>query len=219
RNIPNYEMIRNDYDMKPTKPCLDGEARYEDHPINWNPENGWFDDHDARQAAYWGVFAGAFGHTYGCHDIWQFFEIGREPISYARTPWKAALNLPGASQMQHLRSLIESFPMLNRIPDQSMIANDVGKGAEHIQATRGADCSYALVYIPTGREVALSLNRFFKNRLVAYWYNPRTGVAETMGELDNAPRKTFIPPSSGPKEDWVLVLIDKDAERETRFPS
>ncbi|MEM2929866.1 MAG: glycoside hydrolase family 140 protein [Thermoproteota archaeon] len=219
RNIPNYEMIRNDYDMKPTKPCLDGEARYEDHPINWNPENGWFDDHDARQAAYWGVFAGAFGHTYGCHDIWQFFEIGREPISYARTPWKAALNLPGASQMQHLRSLIESFPMLNRIPDQSMIANDVGKGAEHIQATRGADCSYALVYIPTGREVALSLNRFFKNRLVAYWYNPRTGVAETMGELDNAPRKTFTPPSSGPKEDWVLVLIDKDAERETRFPS
>lgn len=65
RNVANYEMIEHDYAREPIKPCLDGEARYEDHPINWDPKNGWFDDHDVRQAAYWAVFAGAFGHAYG----------------------------------------------------------------------------------------------------------------------------------------------------------
>ncbi len=99
RNIPNCEMIESDYNLKPSKPCLDGEARYEDHPINWNPENKWFDEHDVRQAAYWSVFTGAFGRTYGCHNIWQFFEKRREPISHARTPWKKVLKtgwlLPG----------------------------------------------------------------------------------------------------------------------------
>ena len=217
RNIPNYEMIEHDYSLKPSKPCLDGEARYEDHPINWKPENGWFDDHDARQAAYWSVFAGAFGHAYGCHDVWQFYEEGCEPVSHARTPWRNALSLPGAFQMQYLKNLLESFPMLVRIPDQLIILNDAGGGAEHAQATRGADGSYALVYIPTGREVSIALNRVFKNGVAAYWYNPRTGRSEALGELDNS-EKAFKPPSKGPKEDWVLVLISRDAERETLFP-
>ena len=72
RNIANDEMIDRDYLRKPVKPVLDGELRYENHPVNWNPDNGYFDDFDVRQGMYWSVFAGAFGVTYGCHDVWQF---------------------------------------------------------------------------------------------------------------------------------------------------
>lgn len=218
RNFPNYRMIERDYGLTPSKPCLDGEARYEDHPVNWDPENGWFDDHDVRQAAYWSVFAGSFGHTYGCQPIWQFFDKGREPVSHVRRTWKEALNLPGSSQMRHLKSLLESFPMLIRIPDQPIVLSDVSEDAEHVQATQGADDSYALVYIPTGRETVLSLNRFFKNRIIAYWYDPRKGGSELIRELDDVREETFIPPSNGPKEDWVLVLIEKNTEHEIRFP-
>ena len=56
--------------------------------INWQPEIlGWFNDADVRQAAYWDLFTGGFGHTYGCHAIWQMLAPGREPVGYARNYW------------------------------------------------------------------------------------------------------------------------------------
>ena len=54
-------------------------------PDQLDAQNGYFNDFDVRKQAYWSVFAGAFGYTYGCHDIWQFFQPGREPISHAAT--------------------------------------------------------------------------------------------------------------------------------------
>jgi hypothetical protein len=110
REIRNDLMVAKDYALVPIKPVIDGEPRYEDHPVNWKPdENGWFDDTDVRQAAYWAVFAGAAGHTYGCHDIWQFFSPKRPPVAFARTEWQVAMNLPGATQMGHLRRLMEGL--------------------------------------------------------------------------------------------------------------
>ena len=58
RDIPNYEAIARNYARSPAKPTIDGEPRYEDHPINWDPKNGWFDAYDVRQAAYWSMLAG-----------------------------------------------------------------------------------------------------------------------------------------------------------------
>ena len=45
-NIDNYAMIGKDYGLYPVKPTFDGEPRYEDYPINFNPQNGYFDDFD-----------------------------------------------------------------------------------------------------------------------------------------------------------------------------
>ena len=85
-DAPNYRFVEADRRLRPAKPVLDGEPRYEDHPIDWKPENGWFGAADVRQAAYWAVLAGAAGHTYGNHNIWQMWQPGRAPISSARTP-------------------------------------------------------------------------------------------------------------------------------------
>jgi hypothetical protein len=58
RDSANYDLVARDYNLTPTKPTLDGEIRYEDHPVNFDPKNGWFDEYDVRQAAWWGVLAG-----------------------------------------------------------------------------------------------------------------------------------------------------------------
>ena len=34
---------------------------------------------DVRQAAYWALLSGAAGHVYGNHNVWQFWQPGREP--------------------------------------------------------------------------------------------------------------------------------------------
>jgi hypothetical protein len=68
--------VEHDYALKPAKPTLDGEGRYEG--INLFLGSGTaqkFDDFDNRQSAYWSVLAGACGHTYGNNAIWQMYTL------------------------------------------------------------------------------------------------------------------------------------------------
>jgi len=204
----NYDMIARDYRRRPAKPVIDGEPGYEDHPSRFNPKYGWLSARDVRRFAYCAVFAGAAGHTYGCHDIWQFWQPGRRVITYVRTPWKKALQLPGAGQMQHLRRLIESRPMLARIPDQSLIEGDARRTTERIQATRGSDGSYAFVYIAAGTPVTIRTEKFSGRRLKAWWFDPRNGTSREIGTFARPKTRLFTPPSSGKGNDWVLVLDD-----------
>jgi len=209
KHLPNHEIVTHDYHLDPTKPCLDGEPRYEDHAVNWKPlELGWFDDYDARQAAYWALFAGAFGHTYGCHPIWQFLEITRAPVGWARRCWREALDLPGASQMRHARALIESRPILSRVPDQSLLV-EAKTGAEHRRACRGD--GYALVYLPQGGTVELNLASLSAEQIRAWWFDPRTGLTNDAGTFCHSDRMRFTAPWQGPCADWVLVLDDVTA--------
>ena len=210
KHHPNYEIVQRDYNLLPTKPCIDGEPRYEDHGVNWKPlELGWFDDYDARQAAYWAVFAGAFGHTYGCHPVWQFFCDRYAPVTFARRNWRQALDLPGAFHMQHLRRLIESRPQLTRVPDQSLLV-EAKTGPEHRRACRGA--GYVFVYLPQGGPVFLNLQTLSDPVVRAWWYDPRTGDARDLGVSPRSNRMSFTAPWAGPCSDWVLVIDSPTAD-------
>jgi len=204
----NYNKVSADYGRKPTKPCIDGEPRYEDHPVNWKPDNGWFGDFDVRQGAYWALFAGAFGHTYGCHDIWQMYVLGRSPISSARNNWYDVLDLPGAWDVMYVRNLMQSRPFLSRVPDQSLIAGSPGGGGEHIQATRGD--GYAFIYLPYGQNVTVAMGKVSGEKVKAWWFDPRTGDAKQIGAFDNKGTREFDPPGEKARgNDWVLVLDDE----------
>lgn len=208
---PNYKMVSADYSLTPVKPTMDGEPRYEDHPVDWDPENGWFNDFDVRQAAYWGVFAGGFGITYGCHNIWQMYEPGLEPVSSACHAWHKTLNLPGAWNMLHIRNLMESRPFLTRIPDQSLIAAGPDSGAGYIQATRGKH--YTLIYIPAGDRITVNLGKISGQKIKAWWFDPRSGKAEAIGTFQNRGTRMFDPPGEQDRSnDWVLVLDDASAK-------
>lgn len=87
RDAANYQFTTRDRELTPPKPTLDGEARYEDHPVDWKPEKGWFDAADVRQAAYWSMLAGAYGHTYGNHDICM---LGQNSSSLSLTIYSTA---------------------------------------------------------------------------------------------------------------------------------
>jgi len=209
RNYPNYMMIIYDYLRLPAKPCLDAEPRYEEHAVNWKPEeNGIFDDYDVRQAAYWSVFAGACGHTYGAHPVWQMADKKRDPVGFVKLTWIEALTLPGASQMIHLKNLMLSRPYLDRVPDQSLLTSPK-VGDEHICATRGKN--YILTYLPRGGIVEINASTISHSQVNAWWYNPRTGAAEFIGNMDNNSLLSFTSPLSGRFFDWVLVLDDPES--------
>jgi hypothetical protein len=210
KHLPNYEIISRDFCLEPPKPCLDGEPRYEDHGVNWRPQDlGWFDDYDVRQAAYWGVFAGAFGHTYGCHPVWQFCGERYAPITFARRGWREALDLPGAAQMRYVRKLIESRPMLSRFPDQSILI-DEKSGPSHRRACRGD--GYAFIYLPQGGPVEVKLETFQSPKIRSWWYDPRTGNALDLGAVPRRKIMEFESPWSGPCSDWILVIDNAAAD-------
>ena len=68
----NWRFVERSMAMEPMKPVIDGEPVYEEIPHGLHDENELlWKDYDVRRYAYWSVFAGAFGHTYGHNSIMQ----------------------------------------------------------------------------------------------------------------------------------------------------
>ncbi|MBA4853563.1 glycoside hydrolase family 140 protein [Emticicia sp. BO119] len=207
RDTPIYDNIKGSYDRAVVKPVIDGEPIYEDHPVCFNANDlGTSNAYDVRKYAYLDLFAGAFGHTYGCHDIWQMYSPNREAVNGPHTYWQQALELPGAKQMQHARRLIESRPFLDRVPDQSLIVENNQAPSERIQATRGKD--YAFIYSAAGKPFTVNLGKISGSQLNAYWFDPRNGKVQGINKVDNKGSQKFSPPRSGYGQDWILVLDD-----------
>jgi Protein of unknown function (DUF4038)/Putative collagen-binding domain of a collagenase len=207
RDVAIYDKIRAAYDLKPVKPVMDGEPIYEDHPVCFNVKDlGTSSAYDVRKYAYLDLFSGAHGHTYGCHDIWQFYSPKNEPVNGPHYFWQDALELPGANQMIYVRRLMESHPLTERVPDQSVIREASFSPAERIQATRGND--FLMVYTAAGKPFTVLSTKIRSARLRAYWYDPRNGKTTDIELKAAGSNQQFTPPSSGYGQDWVLVIDD-----------
>jgi hypothetical protein len=204
---PNYRTTRVGYLLDPVKPVLDGEPRYEDIPVGFDRNMGWFDAFDVRQAAYWSMLAGAFGHTYGNNNIWQMWAPERNPILSARTPWYEALDHAGATHMGYMRRLFDSRPFLDLVPDQAVLAGPAQTGGAHIRAARDRDGRTLIAYTPYGHDVPLWLGMMQGEEATAHWFNPRTAEVESIGTFDATGARTFDPPGAPSRgNDWVLVV-------------
>ena len=91
---PNYKDMLENYQLKPTKPTIDGEPRYEDIPHDYNPSNERMTDFDVRQAQYWALFSGAFGIVYGNNNVWQMYDSKYTTWIGADIFWYDALDRP-----------------------------------------------------------------------------------------------------------------------------
>ena len=209
-DVAVWNWIARDWNMTPTKPTLDSEPNYEDHPVNpwptWDPANGYFSDYDVRKQTYRSVFSGACGVTYGHHSIWQFWSPREEKINHADRYWTEALDRPGAFQVGYLKKLIESRPFLHRIPDQTIIEKGQGEKGEYICAFRDSIGSYIMVYIPVGKTVTLKTSCIHFEHLNAWWVNPRTPEVLSIGLIENKVNIEFTTPTLGFEKDWVLVI-------------
>ena len=197
--------------LTPLKPVLDGEPIYEDipqglHDVN---ETRW-KDYDVRRYAYWSVFAGSFGHTYGHNSIMQFVRPGVNSAYGAETPWWDALKDPGFGQMKYLRNLMLAFPYFERIPDQSVISGVNGERYDRAIATRGND--YLMVYNYSGRPMEIDLTKISGDKKDAWWYNPSDGTLEYIGEFGN--NKTKFQHDSGymSGNDRILIAVDSSKD-------
>ncbi len=189
----------------PTKPVLDGEPSYENIPqgLHRADEPLW-NDKDIRRYAYWSVFNGSCGHTYGHNNIMQFIRPGLPGAYFAdgvKKPWYVAIDDPGRKQMKYLKRLMLSFPYFDRVSDPSLIIGN-GERYDRIIATRGND--YALAYNHTGRDMKMDLSKLSGKEKNIWTMDPTDGSLTYIGKTHDKIYR-YDPE---PGKDIVLIAID-----------
>ncbi len=213
RSQKEYNFVLESKKTSPARPVIEAEARYENSLDRfWEPgEHEWMDDSDVRLTAYWTMLAGAAGYTYGCHDIWQMYTTGREPVASARTDWKEALHLPGSQQMLYLKKLLLAFPWQKLVYDPTLILNKNLQDEQYIVSAMGKDRDFIIAYTPWGRPVQLNLPAMKYAQIEAFWYNPRSSKSVRIGNYNSNETPVFTPWAKGRGSDFVLIVKDKKA--------
>jgi hypothetical protein len=204
----NWRYVQVDYNKTPIKPTLDAEPSYEKIPYGLHDiKLPKWTDADVRRYGYWSVFAGASGYTYGNNDVMQMHNPKDKAIGAygSRGYWYNSINDPGAQQMVYLKKLMLSRPYLERVPDQSLIADGQGVKYNRLIATRGKN--YAFVYTYTGRDMDINTMSLQGSKIKASWYNPRNGIITAIGTFNKSKITKFNPPGEPANgNDWVLIL-------------
>lgn len=203
----NWRYVLEAHAATPSRPVLDAEPAYENTPqgLHKDTEPYWTGA-DSRRYAYWSVFAGAAGHTFGENSVRQvYIPAEKKPASGAKGFIMERLDSEGAGQMHHLKNLILSRPFAGRVNDQSLTAGDEGEKYDRVLVTRGD--GFVLAYTYTGRTFTLQLRALGVAAFKGWWFNPRTGEATPAGSHRGTAAATFDPPGApAPGNDWVLVL-------------
>jgi hypothetical protein len=224
-DLDNYNLILADYNRAPAKPVVDGETRYEDSYERFSRNQlvgRRVTAHQVRKAAYNAMLSGALGHTYGCRDVWYFHVPTPEPPAKdVKTHWRRAMDFPGAWQMGIMRELFTRYPWHELIPEQEgrlALPWNAPAGA-YTPAAIARDGRYALVYFPEATAVGIDTSALSPpaspsgatsstaaRRLVARWFDPRTGAYQWDRRIDSSGVYRFVPPISHGDPDFVLIL-------------
>ena len=203
----NWTYVDMSFEKKPLRPVIDGEPSYEDIPQGLHDflAPRWM-DYDVRRYAYWAVFAGAFGHTYGHNSVMQFIRPGLGASFGAEKPWWEAMKDPGYNQMKYLKRLMLAFPFTEGTGDQSIIAGQNGERYDRVIATRGND--YMLVYNYSGKPMKIDLTKISGAKKNVWWMNPADGKLTYLGEYDSKVTEFTYDAAYLRGSDRVLIAVD-----------
>lgn len=203
----NWRYVEADLSKRPLKPTIDGEPSYEQILQGLHDkEQPYWQAWDTRRYAYWSVFAGAFGHTFGDNAIIQFqqMDINKEGAFGVWQDWREALHNIGCMQMGHLKKLMESVEYQNGRSAQELVVDGDGEAYERIAVFAGVD--YIFCYDYSGHPFALSLETY-DGEYDIYWMDPVTGIFSYAGIAKGKKEHQFVPVKRlEGHSDWVLVL-------------
>ena len=203
----NWKYVDRDLSYDIVKPTLDAEPSYEGIPQGLhNPRNPYWEEWDVRRYAYWSVFAGAAGHTYGSNSIMQLYDDFSKPGAYGvRELWQDAMHHPGCAQLKYLKDLMESVDFINGKADDSLLLFGQKERYHRIAVFAGED--YILCYDYMGDEFLLDLRRFQNMELDAWWMDPRNNSLSYITTIKGQEKWLASPVARKEKaNDWVLIL-------------
>lgn len=142
-------------------------------------ESAYENEHGAtgqrlRMQAWQSVLMGAAGQIFGNNPIWHFDGPGLYATPFT---WEEALDSDGARSMTHLGALMNALAWWRMQPDLggSLLVDGFGSRAERAVAALADDGSFAVVYLPTRRDIVIDLGRLAGPHVAARWYDPADG--------------------------------------------
>lgn len=202
----NWRYVNRDlaYDIK--KPTVDGEPSYEQIPQGLHNSNEpYWQACDVRRYAYWSVFAGAMGHTYGNNAIMQFYKGIGEGSYGVKESYSVAMHHEGSSQMRILKEIVESVDYQNGQSAEELLVCGQKEKYERVSVFAGKD--FILCYSYIGAEFTLNLSSYKEKKLFAYWVDPANGSLSYFREIQGKNEETFNPSKKYVgQNDWVLVI-------------
>lgn len=199
----NYKYVQHDLSLHPTKPTLDGEPSYELIPQGLHDGNmPYWQASDVRRYAYWSLFSGSAGHTYGDNAIMQFWSGNGKPAYSALHSWLTALHNPGSMQMGHLRKLMELLPWHEAKPCQEVLLGNNGTKYDYNLAI--GTFEKVMVYTHSGKPFAINPIHLPFETLYLYWFDPVAGNYSYLGSRGIEDSLLFDPPKRlSEQSDWA----------------
>lgn len=206
----NWRYVDRDLAMNPPKPTVDGEPSYELilqglHDLSQPYWREW----DVRRYAYWSVFEGAMGHTYGDNSVQQMYSNSLKPGSFGvRQVWKDAMHHVGSGEMGILRRLMESVDWQKGHAANELLLSGQKPQYERVSVYAGEDFLFAYDYL--GKAFTIDLKPYLGRKLDAYWMDPVSGVRSYFADLTGQEQAEVKPiPRLTQDNDWVLVVLAK----------
>ncbi|MGN0817837.1 MAG: DUF4038 domain-containing protein [Candidatus Coproplasma sp.] len=202
----NWRYVVKNFSFSNVKPCMDAEPSYEGIVQGLHDETQpYWEARDVRRYAYWSVFEGACGFTYGNNAVIQFYRDGEKRAYGVRETWSEGLHSCGGAQMVYLKELIESVDFANGLARPEHVLN---QGEKYHRTSVFAGRNYVLCYNFCGDEIALDLKTYAGRVCEAFWINPENGNASYMGEFECGGEALKFKPTARHElsNDWVLKL-------------
>jgi hypothetical protein len=109
--------------------------------------------------------------------------------------------LPGAGQVQHIKTLMKDNDWHTLIPDQSIITSGAGS-ADTIKVAARSE-TRALVYF--SNTTVATIRNPLNGNAAAVWFDPRNATTIGAGRFVRGESRSLNPPSGW--EDAVLILV------------
>jgi hypothetical protein len=167
------------------------------------------DPRRVRLQAYQAILCGASGQIFGNNPIWHF---GHQGLFTAPADWWQSLGSGGAVSMTRMANIFLSLPWWTLEPDLdgALLVGGQGEGFDRAVAARSTDRKLAVIYVPTRREIEISLGSLSDGVKKMLWIDPVSGaISEPEGRAGSeSGRVRLTPPgqNAGGDGDWVLKL-------------
>lgn len=183
-------------------PMFLGEGRYVDAP--WDGAHPTLQQ--LRGQAWQVMTSGGSGFVFGDEHVWHFDAQN----AFAAGPWRKNLDTAASHHQILIKDFFAPRAWHLLLPDTGNALVTGGRGTRgqlsYVTAAVASDGSFALVYIPSGGKIMVSLARL-SGPVNARWYDPTSGSYLGIGSgLSGA--RAFLTPgnNSGGDADWVLLL-------------
>jgi hypothetical protein len=206
----SWRYVQRDYAKLPPKPTIDGEPSYEHILQGLHDETQpYWQPADVRRYAYWSVFAGAFGHTYGDNSIMQFFREGEKKGAFGvKDTWETGLHHPGSSHMSHLCRLMSGVDFTRGHAAEDLLVGEQQEKYEYLSIFAGENFIFCYNY--SGKPFTLKLSEYQDKIMEAYWLDPETGIKSFIGEITHTEYYKAVVPVKAHDKDYVLAFYQKN---------